>query len=199
MTKPDASIIIKRYANRKLYNTRDSQYITLAQIAQLIEAGELVQIVDKASGEDITEMTLAQVFVDDRRKRPGAPPIEGLKDVFRSTSEQVRKQITEPVSNIRQSFGDSVNRLLKSGEERASETRDSFQNWISEQTQVLEDTQRRFEDRLKIISTYVEDFRAVHDQLEQLQGQINRLAARLKKFEQAGSESSSGDESDSTF
>ena len=101
MTKPDASIIIKRYANRKLYNTRDSQYITLAQIAQLIEAGELVQIVDKASGEDITEMTLAQVFVDDRRKRPGAPPIEGLKDVFRSTSEQVRKQITEPVSNIR--------------------------------------------------------------------------------------------------
>ena len=127
MTQPDASIIIKRYANRKLYNTRDSQYITLAQIAQLIEAGEFVQIVDKSSGEDITEITLAQVFVDDRRKRPGAPPIEGLKDVFRNTSEQVRKQIAEPVSNIRQSFGDSVNRLLKSGEERASETRDSFQ------------------------------------------------------------------------
>ncbi|MGB0645604.1 MAG: polyhydroxyalkanoate synthesis regulator DNA-binding domain-containing protein [Bradymonadia bacterium] len=196
MTQPDASIIIKRYANRKLYNTRDSQYITLAQIAQLIEAGELVQIVDKASGEDITEITLAQVFVDDRRKRPGAPPIEGLKDVFRNTSEQVRKQIAEPVSNIRQSFGDSVNRLLKSGEERASETRDSFQNWISEQTQVLEDTQRRFEDRLKVISTYVEDFRAVHEQLEQLQGQINRLAARLKKFEQGESTPSVDEDSE---
>ena len=196
MTQPDASIIIKRYANRKLYNTRDSQYITLAQIAQLIEAGEFVQIVDKSSGEDITEITLAQVFVDDRRKRPGAPPIEGLKDVFRNTSEQVRKQIAEPVSNIRQSFGDSVNRLLKSGEERASETRDSFQNWISEQTQVLEDTHRRFEERLKVISTYVEDFRAVHDQLDQLQGQINRLAARLKKFEQGESKSSADAESE---
>ena len=184
MTTVEASIIIKRYANRKLYNTRESQYITLSQIAQLIEAGEIVQILDKASGEDITEMTLAQVFVDDCRKRPGAPPIEGLKDVFRSTSEQVRKQLADPVSNIRQSFGESVNRLLKTGEERANETRDSFQNWISEQTQLLEDTQRRFEERLKVISTYVEDFKALHEQLEQLQAQVNKLAERLKTVEQ---------------
>ena len=63
MTQPDASIIIKRYANRKLYNTRDSQYITLAQIAQLIEAGEFVQIVDKSSGEDITEITLVPKYL----------------------------------------------------------------------------------------------------------------------------------------
>ena len=189
MTAVESSIIIKRYANRKLYNTRESQYITLSQIAQLIEAGEVVQILDKSSGEDITEITLAQVFVDDRRKRPGAPPIEGLKDVFRNTSEQVRKQLADPVSNIRQTFGESVNRLLKTGEERANETRDSFQNWISEQTQVLEDTQRRFEDRLKVISTYVEDFKALHDQLQQLQGQVNILAERLKTVEESPSES----------
>lgn len=189
MTAMEASIIIKRYANRKLYNTRESQYITLSQIAQLIEAGEIVQILDKSSGEDITEITLAQVFVDDRRKRPGAPPIEGLKDVFRNTSEQVRKQLADPVSNIRQTFGESVNRLLKTGEERANETRDSFQNWISEQTQVLEDTQRRFEDRLKVISTYVEDFKALHDQLQQLQVQVNILADRLKTVEESPSES----------
>ncbi len=188
MTAVESSIIIKRYANRKLYNTRESQYITLSQIAQLIEAGEVVQILDKSSGEDITEITLAQVFVDDRRKRPGAPPIEGLKDVFRNTSEQVRKQLADPVSNIRQTFGESVNRLLKTGEERANETRDSFQNWISEQTQVLEDTQRRFEDRLKVISTYVEDFKALHDQLQQLQGQVNILAERLKTVEESPSE-----------
>ena len=59
MTAVESSIIIKRYANRKLYNTRESQYITLSQIAQLIEAGEVVQILDKSSGEDITEITLA--------------------------------------------------------------------------------------------------------------------------------------------
>ena len=196
MTAVQSSIIIKRYANRKLYNTRKSQYITLSQIAQLIEAGEIVQILDKASGEDITEITLAQVFVDDRRKRPGAPPIEGLKDVFRNTSEQVRKQLADPVSNIRQTFGESVNRLLKTGEERANETRDSFQNWISEQTQVLEDTQRRFEERLKVISTYVDDFKALHDQLEQLQGQVNTLADRIRTVEQSPSESSSSSASD---
>ena len=86
---------------------------------------------------------------------------------------------------MRQTFGESVNRLLKTGEERANETRDSFQNWISEQTQVLEDTQRRFEDRLKVVSTYVDEFKALHEQIEQLQGQVNKLAARLRQVEQA--------------
>ena len=53
-------VIIKRYANRKLYDTRASRYITLSKIARLIEKGDLVCIVDMESGKDITEMTLAK-------------------------------------------------------------------------------------------------------------------------------------------
>ena len=193
MTSPPESIVIKRYANRKLYDTRASRYITLAQIAALIEDGEQVQILDKQSGEDITEMTLAQAFVDARRKRPGAPPIEGLKDVFRTTSAQVKRQFTDEVSNIKQTFGESVNRLLKTGEERANETRDLFQAWIAEQTQILEDTQRRFDDRVKLVSSYIDEARKVHEQLETLQKQVNQLAKRLSRFEQSGESTSSKD------
>ena len=195
MTENRSSIVIKRYANRKLYDTRASRYITLAQIADLIEAGETVQILDKNSGEDITEMTLAQVFVDARRKRPGSPPIEGLKDVFRTTSAHVKRQLTDEVTNIRQTVGESVNRLLKTGEERANETRDLFQAWIAEQTQVLEDTQRRFDERVKVISSYIEEARKAHEQIEALQRQVNQLATRLSRFENQGRKRSSKDDS----
>ena len=183
MTASNPSIVIKRYANRKLYDTRASRYITLSQISQLLEAGEVVQILDRESGEDITEITLAQVFVDHRRKRPGSPPIDGLKDAFQSASEQVRRQIADPVSNIRQSFEQSMTRLLKSGEDRANETREHFQTWVSEQTQLFEETQRRLEDRLRAVSSRMEDFRGLREQLEALQSQVDQLTQRLKSLE----------------
>ena len=55
------SILIKRYANRKLYNTRDSKYITLDRIAELVRNGEDVQVVDNRSKADLTKVTLAQI------------------------------------------------------------------------------------------------------------------------------------------
>ena len=183
MTSAKPSIVIKRYANRKLYDTRASRYITLSQISNLVEAGEVVQILDRESGEDITQMTLAQVFVDNRRKRPGTPPIDGLKDAFQNASEQVRRQIADPVSNIKQTFGQSVNRLLKTGEERATETRDVFQTWISEQTQLFEDTQRRFEERLRTVSSRMDDYRGLREQLDVLQAEVKALKARVHVLE----------------
>ena len=183
MNAAKPSIVIKRYANRKLYDTRASKYITLSQISKLLEDGEIVQILDRESGEDITEMTLAQVFVDNRRKRSTTPPMDGIKDAFQSASEQVRRQIADPVSNIRQSFEDSMSRLLRSGEERANETRDVFQTWVSEQTQLFEETQRRLEERLRTVSSKLEDFRAVRDQVDELQKQVNVLLERIRKLE----------------
>jgi polyhydroxyalkanoate synthesis repressor PhaR len=65
-SSPDA-VLIKRYANRKLYNTATSRYITLKGIAELIEAGEQVRVVDNETGEDITSVTLSQILVDTER------------------------------------------------------------------------------------------------------------------------------------
>jgi hypothetical protein len=60
------SVLIKRYANRKLYNTTTSRYITLKGIAELIEAGEDVRVIDNETGEDITHVALSQILVDSR-------------------------------------------------------------------------------------------------------------------------------------
>lgn len=66
-------ILIKRYANRKLYNTETSRYITLKGIAELLDQGQEVKVIDNESGEDITSVALSQILVDTERGRGTAP------------------------------------------------------------------------------------------------------------------------------
>jgi len=61
--------LIKRYANRKLYNTETSRYITLKGIASLLDDGEEVRVVDNETGEDITQVALSQILVDNKRAK----------------------------------------------------------------------------------------------------------------------------------
>lgn len=67
------AVLIKRYANRKLYNTQTSRYITLKGIAELLEDGEEVRVIDNESGEDITSVTLSQILVDTERANRAVP------------------------------------------------------------------------------------------------------------------------------
>ncbi len=61
---------IKRYSNRKLYDTTDSKYVTLLQIAALIRAGDEIRVVDKNSQQDLTGATLAQIIFEEEKRGP---------------------------------------------------------------------------------------------------------------------------------
>ena len=63
-------VLIKRYANRKLYNTASSRYITLKGISELIREGHDIQVIDNETGEDITSIALSQILVDDQKQHP---------------------------------------------------------------------------------------------------------------------------------
>lgn len=67
------AVLIKRYANRKLYNTETSRYITLKGIAELLEGEQDVRVIDNESGEDITSVTLSQILVDTERSNRAVP------------------------------------------------------------------------------------------------------------------------------
>ena len=66
-------VLIKRYANRKLYNTETSRYITLKGIAELIEQDRQVRVIDNETGEDITSVALSQILVDSERSSRNVP------------------------------------------------------------------------------------------------------------------------------
>src|SRR5207302_5487750 len=66
--------VIKRYSNRKLYDTQESRYVTLEEIEEMIRAGKEIAVVDAASGEDLTSVTLAQIILENERSHRAALP-----------------------------------------------------------------------------------------------------------------------------
>ena len=62
--------LIKKYANRKLYDTRTSHYITLDEIAQLVRDGHEIKVVDRDNGNDLTQLTLSQIVLSEEKRGP---------------------------------------------------------------------------------------------------------------------------------
>jgi polyhydroxyalkanoate synthesis repressor PhaR len=76
-----AKIIIKKYGNRRLYDTSRSRYINLDEIAALVRNGTEVQVVDVKSGEDLTRVTLTQIITENARDQPAGLPLELLRQL----------------------------------------------------------------------------------------------------------------------
>lgn len=75
-------VVIKKYANRRLYDTSGSRYINLEDIAALVRNGTEVQVVDAKTGEDLTRVTLTQVIVEDAKEQPTGLPLELLRQLI---------------------------------------------------------------------------------------------------------------------
>ncbi len=74
---------IKRYQNRKLYDTHESSYVTLDEIAKMIKSGENLRVIDNKTKNDITAATLTQLLYESERKSKTQPSIELLKEIIR--------------------------------------------------------------------------------------------------------------------
>src|SRR5688572_32288777 len=93
--------VIKRYSNRKLYDTRGSTYVTLLQIAEMVRAGEDVQIIDNATKEDKTDVTLALIISEELKARPRAIPLATLKALIRHRGGKLLTQLREsPIGRL---------------------------------------------------------------------------------------------------
>ena len=75
-------LIIKKYENRRLYNTLTSQYINQDQVAQLVRDGHDIRVVDAASGEDITRLILAQIVLEDAKTPDSVFPLDVLRQMI---------------------------------------------------------------------------------------------------------------------
>src|SRR5258706_3557459 len=83
---PDTRII-KRYANRKLYDTEHSRYVTLDQISEMIRNGDDVKIVDNKTKEDLTTVTLAQIIFEEEKKQRSFLPLAAMRNIIQSGGE----------------------------------------------------------------------------------------------------------------
>jgi polyhydroxyalkanoate synthesis repressor PhaR len=143
-------ILIKRYANRKLYNTKTSRYITLKGIAELLDGGEEVRVIDNETGEDITSVALSQILVDNERtntrpsqgllsqimERGGDALYDALKkgmgdatDRFGEIEDRFRRMVH--VEDDRREGGQARERSDPDGPERDERERKKLSDWIA--------------------------------------------------------------------
>ena len=76
-----SKVIIKKYGNRRLYDTSTSRYINLDEIAALVRNGTEVQVIDVKSGEDLTRVTLTQIIMENAKDQPAGLPLELLRQL----------------------------------------------------------------------------------------------------------------------
>ncbi|MFN8544291.1 MAG: polyhydroxyalkanoate synthesis regulator DNA-binding domain-containing protein [Candidatus Binatia bacterium] len=74
--------LVKRYGNRKLYDTSESRYVTLDEIGRWVKAGEDVKIIENDTGEDLTAVTFAQIILEEERRKSGLLPLRVLRDLI---------------------------------------------------------------------------------------------------------------------
>lgn len=93
MNMPQSAVkkrrLVKRYPNRKLYDTLASRYVTLEDIAVMIREGEDVQIIDNRSQEDLTTVTLTQIIFEEEKKKKSLLPLSALRNIIQSKGEKI--------------------------------------------------------------------------------------------------------------
>ncbi len=115
--------IIKKYQNRKLYDTKDSCYITLDEIANLIKKGDDVQVIDNRTKADVTSVILTQILVDQEKANKSILPLTMLKDIIQhgqgSLFEFIQRYVLMGIDSEQEKQAEAeryIDRLVNRGE-----------------------------------------------------------------------------------
>lgn len=161
-------ILIKKYGNRRLYDTASSRYVNLDDLAAHIRAGRDVRVVDAKSGQDLTRVILTQIITEDAKGKPTGLPLELLRQLIIASDE------------VRQEF---LMWYLKSAFDTYQKLQDTVQNRLSEvQSAVLSpvDMMRRFLGPTTVSSAKSkerEDVDSLRQRIAELEAQLRQSSA----------------------
>lgn len=179
--------VVKRYANRKLYDTQRSRYVTLEQIADMIRSGEDVKIVDNNSKEDLTAITLTQIIFEEEKKQSFLP-LSALRNIIQSGANNVTQLATQAGDRIRGVFKrgdeeDGEGGEALAGEQPAADGSNGAATVGSSNPvrEFLERSQQTFDEWQKKIDERV---RATFDSLSPLSGLEKEMRALLQRVEE---------------
>src|SRR5512146_1740706 len=107
-------ILIKKYENRRLYDTTRSRYINLEEIAALVRKGDDVRVVDAKTGEDLTRATLMQIIVDDNKTGSAGLPLELMRQLIVASDKVGRDFLSWYLNSAFDAYG-KVQQSFRSG------------------------------------------------------------------------------------
>ena len=154
--------VVKRYSNRKLYDTQQSRYVTLEEIEEMIRSGREISVVDAASGEDLTSVTLTQIILENERNHRATLPAAFLHqlikhgEAWQEFAQRAMKSSLEGVvssqRDMEKVFRDWAGRSGWPAGPRVDSRRDSAESEadkLREEVTALRDRLRALEERLE--------------------------------------------------
>jgi len=175
MAKSSGKVTIKKYANRRLYDTESSTYITLDRLAQMVREGREFEVVDAKSGEDITRHVLTQIIVDEESRGTTMLPINFLK------------QLIGLYGNSMQNFVPSyLEAAMDAFQRNQSAVKDAFSGNVfadlaKRNMAMFEDASRAFSGKKSDAKTGAADSSSTSD-MDQLKAELAALQAKVDKL-----------------
>jgi len=168
--------IVKRYQNRKLYDTSASRYVTLDDIASLIRTGEDVQIIDNQNQDDLTSVTLTQIIFEQEKKKKSLLPLSALRDIIQSGGEKIVDFVqstlesgASSISHARDEAEKVLEKIIKKGDLSIEEGRHMIKDF--------------FDEKLKTALEAMAVLPSLHSEIRALRKKIDVLESKLKKYE----------------
>lgn len=196
--------VIKRYTNRKLYDTVESRYVTLDEIAEMVKAGTEVQIVDNKTKEDLTSVTMAQIIFEEEKKT-SKMPLPMLREIIRTGGEKLQAfiggeklqafitdEVNPRVAAIRAEAEHAVARVFKRDEadmttrpteaaEKKLGPREQAQEFIRSSRQGFEDWQKSLDERVHRAVETVAGLPTLHREVQALRDKLAELEKKLEE------------------
>jgi polyhydroxyalkanoate synthesis repressor PhaR len=183
--------IIKRYANRKLYDTEHSRYVTLEQISEMIRNGDDVKIVDNKSKEDLTSVTLAQIIFEEEKKH-SFMPLGTMRNIIQNGGEwfaeaQRRVQSILPGKRREEPRPEedaAVHETVEAAED-AQKKRSvaALREWAMSSRHALDEWQRKVDEKIRNAIEGISPFSGVNRDVKALSDRIAELEAKLSELE----------------
>ncbi len=180
--------VVKRYANRKLYDTTSSRYVALDDVASFVRRGDEVEVTDNESGEDLTAVTLAQIILEDERKKKSFLSLPVLQDLVRYGGDALAdatKQGIEAFGEMREAAEKRVSELVPEGGSGAALIGDMLET----SRRRIDDLQRRVDEGLKESVSRLRTVPGLGPEVERLENGLREIEVRLRNLvERADSE-----------
>jgi polyhydroxyalkanoate synthesis repressor PhaR len=191
------SRVIKRYANRKLYDTQRSRYVTLDQIADMIRGGDDVKIVDNNSKEDLTTVTLAQIIFEEEKKQKSFLPLNAMRNIIQSGGERIEELVSQAQKRVSGVFS-RKSPAAGNGEEGAqveapppeapaddtapSGALHEFREWIENSQQKVAEWQRGIDERLRHLVDGISPFASLQKEVAGFNARLGELEKKVERL-----------------
>ncbi len=176
--------LIKRYTNRKLYDTLESRYVTLEEIARLVREGADVRVVDNESGEDLTSVTFAQIILEEERRKTHLVSVPFLRKLIRSGEARVQdlsdraSRGFEVIGDITEKAGDRLRGVVKGGSKAIEGSRefvDDILNVPQKRLEKFRDAARKSVESIRSNPTVQRELERVASSLHAIEDAVDKL------------------------